>query len=462
MQWNKTIGGAAEDAFYTIIRTSDGGYAMSGWTYSYGAGGFDFLVVKLDASGNLQWTKVIGGSNTDYGCSIVQTSDGGYVVAGHSKSFSAGNNNDILVTKLSSSGAVQWSRTVGWAEFEYGFALIKTSDGGFAVAGSTESYGQGNYDLFIVKFNSNGIPEWGRMIGGANYEAALSLIQSSDGNYVVAGSTMSFGAGNYDMYIVKFGSSGNFMWSRTLGGSGYEFASSVAQTTDGGYIVTGVTESFGSGSGDVYVAKLSSTGSVQWQKTAGGSNDERGYSVVQTTDGGYSVAGFTKSYGAGGSDVFVVKFSSNGNTCGNYTTPAGSSGSGGVLISILPLSSVITPTVTSPAPVVLSSGTATALCTVSGIELASNEIPSSFELSQNYPNPFNPVTNIKFSVPQSGIVKLAVYDIAGKEVGLLVNQNLNSGTYNYNFDASELSSGVYFYRLTAEGFTDAKKMILVK
>ena len=246
MQWNKSIGGVAEDAFYTIIRTSDGGYALAGWTYSYGAGGFDYLVVKLNASGNLQWTKVIGGSNTDYGCSIVQTSDGGYVVAGHSRSFSVGSNNDILVTKLNSSGAVQWSRIVGWGEWEYGYSLIKTSDGGFAVAGSTESLGQGSYDLYIVKFNANGIPEWSRMIGGANSEFALSLIQSSDGNYVVAGSTMSFGAGGADMYIVKFGSTGTFMWSRTLGGSGYEFASSVVQTTDGGYIVTGGTETFGS------------------------------------------------------------------------------------------------------------------------------------------------------------------------------------------------------------------------
>ncbi len=460
LQWSKAIGGVSTDEAFTIIKTSDGGYATAGWTFSYGAGGYDFNVMKLDASGNLQWYKTIGGAGSDYGCSIVQTSDGGYAVAGHTNSFGMGNV-DVMLVKLSSSGALQWCKTAGGPAADYAYSLTQSSDGGFVVAGSTMSYGSGSNDIYVVKFNSSGIAEWGKTVGGSSTDAGISIKQASDGGYIIAGSTMSFGAGNFDMYIVKINSAGTLAWTRTLGGSVYEFASSVVQTSDGGYIVAGSTESFGAGASDIYIAKLNSSGVLQWQKTSGGSGDDYGFTVIQTTDGGYCVTGNTESYGTGNTDIFLLKFGSNGTICGSSQTPSGTSGSGGALYTLLPVSLTYTPTVTSPAPIVLSGGSVTALC-LTGIEYASNEIPNDYSLSQNYPNPFNPVTNIKFSIPNSGIVTLKVYDITGKQTAELVNQNLNAGSYTVDFDASHLSSGTYFYRLSTEGFTDVKKMILVK
>jgi uncharacterized delta-60 repeat protein len=458
--WSKAFGGVGTDDAFSVVSTSDGGCAITGWTNSYGSGNYDIYVAKFDASGNLQWNRVIGGTDGDYGQSIIQASDGGFVVAGQTMSYGAGGM-DVIILKLSSVGNILWTRTAGGFGNESGYKVIETSDGGFTVAGTTTSYGSGSTDMFIVKTNSSGMVLWSRAIGGPGYDGANSLIQLSDGSFVAAGSTMSYGAGNYDMYVVKFSSAGQINWTRTIGGSGYEFASSLVQVSDGGFIVSGSTESFGAGGSDFYTIKLNSSGVIQWQKTIGGSGDDYGYTVINTADGGFCISGYTKSYGAGGEDCFLVKFSSNGSVCGSSSSAPGSPGSGGSIGTILPLSFPYNPTSSTPSVAILSGGSASTLC-LTGIEQNGSEIPDNFSLSQNYPNPFNPVTNIKFSVPRPGIVKLAVYDLTGKETAVLVNRELSAGSYTFDFDASGLASGTYLYRISAEGFTDVKKMVLIK
>jgi hypothetical protein len=318
LQWTKTIGGPKGDYGNSLIQTSDGGYAIAGATKSFGAEWSDVYVVKLDANGNLQWTKTIGGPKGDYGNSLIQTSDGGYAIAGATKSFGAGEW-DVYVVKLDANGNLQWTKTIGGEKDDYGRSLIQTSDGGYAIAGKTESFGAGYTDVYVIKLDAHGNLQWTKTIGGEGLDDGSSIIQTSDGGYTIAGSA-SFGAEYYedvcvfyDVYVVKLDANGNLQWTKTIGGPWNEEGSSLIQTSDGGYTIAGYTESFGAGEWDVYVVKLDAHGNLQWTKTIGGEKNDGGRSLIQTSDGGYAIAGATKSFGAGGEDVYVVKLDAKGN-----------------------------------------------------------------------------------------------------------------------------------------------------
>jgi len=314
LQWTKTIGGPESEEGNSLIQTSDGGYAITGTTTSFGAGGKDVYVVKLDANGNLQWTKNIGGEGRDEGRSLIQTSDGGYAIAGYTTSFGAGYA-DVYVIKLDAKGNLQWTKTIGGESDDWGRSLIQTSNGGYAIAGLTGSFGAGNYDVYVVKLDVNGNLQWAKTIGGPKEDWGESLIQTSDGGYAIAGTTASFGAGEADVYVVKLDANGNLQWTTTIGGPKIEAGNSLIQTSDGGYAIAGYTKSFGAGGRDVYVVKLDAHGNLQWTKTIGGPASEEGNSLIQTADGGYAIAGYTKSFGAGGDDVYVVKLDKNGDAC---------------------------------------------------------------------------------------------------------------------------------------------------
>jgi hypothetical protein len=308
----KAIGGKNDDGGVSLIQTSDGGYVITGGTESFGAGGEDVYVVKLDANGNLQWTKTIGGPESEEGVSLIQTSDGGYAIAGLTQSFGAGED-DVYVVKLDANGNLQWTTTIGGKREDGGFSLIQTSDGGYAIAGYTFSFGAGEADVYVVKLNANGKLQWTKTIGGPEIDWGYSLIQTSDSGYAIAGETESFGAGKIDVYVVKLDAKGNLQWTKTIGGPSVESGSSLIQTSDGGYAITGVTFSFSAESGKVYLVKLDAKGNLQWTKTISVKDLDLGYSLIQTSDGGYAIAGITYSLSIRGYDVYVVKLDAHGN-----------------------------------------------------------------------------------------------------------------------------------------------------
>jgi len=349
LQWTKTIGGPKDDWGESLIQTSDGGYAIAGKTESFGAGDRDFYVVKLDANGNLQWTKTIGGESDDWGLSLIQTSDGGYAITGFTKSFGAGEA-DVYVVKLDANGNLQWTKTIGGPKGDEGRSLIQTADGGYAIAGYTISFGAGGADVYVVKLDTNGNLQWTKTIGGPKDDLGLSLIQTSDGGYAIAGSTNSFGAGDLDVYVVKLDANGNLQWTKTIGGPKREWGSSLTQTSDGGYAIAGryfLIGDYGEVyAGYVYVVKLDAKGNLQWTKTIDVKNEYLSEpSLIQTSDGGYAIAGTTASFDAGDLDVYVVKLDKNGDACcavsqtsqvgsgGTLGSPTPSIGSGGTLTS---------------------------------------------------------------------------------------------------------------------------------
>jgi len=219
--FQKTIGGTGDDYGYSIQQTSDGGYVITGETSSFGAGYSDVFVIKLDSSGNLSWAKTIGGTYSDYGYSIQQTSDGGYVITGETSSFGAGYY-DVFVIKLDSSGNLSWAKTIGGTSWDYGYSIQQTSDGGYVITGGTYSFGAGYSDVFVIKLDSSGNLSWAKTIGGTGWDYGFSIQQTSDGGYVITGRTYSFGAGYSDVFVIKLDSSGNLSWAKTIGGTSWD------------------------------------------------------------------------------------------------------------------------------------------------------------------------------------------------------------------------------------------------
>ena len=321
--FEKTFGGNGYDYARSVKQTTDGGYIVAGYSTS-----FDWpdnvYILKIDSNGNLAWQKTFGESGYDFGFSVDQTTDDGYIVAGSTSSFGA-NNLDVYVLRLNSDGSLAWEKTFGGNDGDNAFSIKQTTDGGYIVAGVTGLFGTGGSDAYILKLNSDGSLAWEKTFGGSGEDQAASIQQTTDGGYIVAGYTYSFGVGNSDIYVLKLNSDGSLAWEKTFGGSGEDYTYSIQQTTDGGYIVAGWTNSFGVGNSDVYVLKLNSDGSLEWQKTFGGNGEDQATSIQQTTDGGYIVAGGTTSFGAGNYDVYVLKLNSDGSLAWQKT----SGGNGG-------------------------------------------------------------------------------------------------------------------------------------
>jgi len=312
LEFEKTFGGGSYDEGSSVHQTSDGGYVVAGFTNSYGAGSDDVYLIKTDGSGNLVWTQTFGESAIDKGNSVQQTSDGGYVIAGYTASYGAGSN-DVYLIKTDGSGNPVWTQTFGGSDYDHASSVQQTSDGGYIVAGWTSSYGAGSGDVYLIKTDGSGNPDWTQTFGGSSNDGGSSVQQTLDGGYIVAGFTESYGVGYSDVYLIKTDGSGNPVWAQTFGGSWYDYGYSVQQTLDGGYIVAGTTASYGAGADDVYLIKTDGSGNPVWTQTFGGSGVDRGRSVQQTSDGGYIVAGGTSSYGVGSADVYLIKTDGSGN-----------------------------------------------------------------------------------------------------------------------------------------------------
>jgi len=307
-EWNQTFGGDLGDWGRSVQQTIDGGYIITGGTGSFGNGSSDVWLIKTDSEGNEDWNQTFGGDLGDWGRSVQQTIDGGYIITGDT------NYGDVWLIKTDSNGDEEWNQTFGGESSDYGSSVQQTTDGGYIITGTTESFGNGESDVWLIKTDSAGDSLWTKTFGGISYEHGSSIQQDTDGGYIITGWTASFGNGNGDVWLIKTDSQGSEEWNQTYGGSYTDRGYSVQQTTDGGYIITGRTESFGNGRSDVWLIKTDSQGNEEWNQTYGGSDWDYGYSVQQTTDGGFIITGSTSSFGNGDNDVWLIKTDSEGNT----------------------------------------------------------------------------------------------------------------------------------------------------
>jgi uncharacterized delta-60 repeat protein len=442
LQWAKTYGGTDYDEAYSVQQTSDGGYILAGYTSSFGAGGYDAFLVKTDANGNLQWAKIYGGTYWDEASSVQQTSDGGYILAGFTASFGAGGYDAFLV-KTDANGNLQWAKIYGGTDEDVARFVQQTSDGGYILAGYTGSFGAGLSDVFLVKTDANGNVQWAKTYGGTNWDYASSVQQTSDGGYIVVGYTYSFGAGSTDFFLIKTDANGNIIWAKTYGGTNYDYAYSVQQTSDGGYIVAGRTYSFGVGSYNIFFIKTDANGNIIWAKTYGGISGDEAYSVQQTSDGGYIVAGRTYSFGAGTWDAFLIKTDANGNigSCSivrnasptvNTVSPTVATPSPSVS-SVSPIVNSVSPTITSPTPTVSS--------------------PCPLSISESCQPVSGIITQYKggIKVIGSGEFEVKVYNVTGGIVKSIKGKNEVK---------LELSRGVYFVEVVSGNRVLREKVLI--
>ena len=318
--WSKTFTGDGNDWMYSVVQTTDGGYALAGQTTSYGAGDGDFWLVKTDSDGNEEWSQTFGDAQDEQAASAVQTTDGGYAIVGSVWS-PVSDGWDAKLVKTDSEGNEEWSQTFGGSgTLDWANSVIQTSDGGYAFAGFTNSYdvygvGENDYeDLWLIKTDSEGNEEWNQTFGGASNDQAYSVTQTSDDGYMLLGFTKSSGAGKADIWFVKTDSEGNEEWNQTFGDAKSEEVAAFVQTTDGGYAILGhsLIEN-GAGGWDFWLAKTDSTFNQEWSKVFGGERNDQVSSVFQASDGGYMLFGSTWSYGAGGWDFWAIKTDSSGN-----------------------------------------------------------------------------------------------------------------------------------------------------
>jgi len=312
IEWDETFGEKGPDIANSIIQTEDEGYAVAGFIWTIYARRQDIWVIKLGENGNIEWDKTFDGDENDVAYSIAQTKDGGYIIAGSTGVKLWGEAN-CWVIKLDAKGNMEWDNNFGGTGWDEIYSITQTKDGSFVVTGCLWSKGAGRGDVCVAKLDKRGNLIWDKTFGGSDYDEAHSIVQTEDGGYVIAGFTELEGAGDKDIWVIKLDENGNKIWDRTLGGTSEDWANSIIQTRDGDYMVAGWTRSMGAGKTDVWIAKLNKRGNLIWDKTFGGSDYDEAHSIVQTEDGGYVIAGWTKSKGAGNSDVWIIKLDENGN-----------------------------------------------------------------------------------------------------------------------------------------------------
>lgn len=314
LEWVRTFGGYGEDVGTSVCAAKDGGFVIIGSTESFGAGiGYSWLIkssrlgniwlIKTDSEGNVQWDKTFGGLGKDIGFSVQETKDLGFILGGATKSQWVGNY-DLWLIKIDKNGTMVWDKKLGGSNDEWANFVQETNDGGFIVVGGTESYGVGTDEtilgkstltenLWLIKTDFEGNVEWEKTFGGPDIDEGSSVRETIDGGYIIVGYTTSYGSGANDLWLIKTDSEGNYDWMKTFGGSNDDVGFSALETIDGGYIVTGYTASYGRGNNDLWLIKTDSKGNEEWSKTFGGPGFDEGTSIAKTNDGGYIITGYT-------------------------------------------------------------------------------------------------------------------------------------------------------------------------
>ena len=336
-EWNQTVsGGSNKETGYSVQQTNDGGYIITGITDSNGDNITEVWLIKIDSQGQEEWNHTFGGIGgyDDVGRSVQQTTDGGFVITGYTWEV-YGNGGDLWLIKTDSQGNEEWSSIFGGEYGDRGYSGQPTTDGGYILTGKSyfnyQSDGRwNNGDVRLIKTDSQGNEEWNQTFSGSKEgtyidgygttryfeEYGSSVQQTSDDGYIITGMRNRFDDNddNEDVLLIKTDNQGNEQWNQIFGGNQIDFGTSVQQTIDGGFVITGYTESFGNGFSDVWLIKTDSQGREEWNRTYGGSGWDVGRSVQQATDGGYIIAGQTGSFGNGNTDVWLIKTDSEGNT----------------------------------------------------------------------------------------------------------------------------------------------------
>jgi hypothetical protein len=300
--FSRLFGGAGTEVGNAVRQLPDGGYIVVGYTSSYGAGAEDVYLVRTDPAGDTLWTRAIGGPGADFGWDILTARDDGYIIVGFTNSFGAGGD-DVYVIRTDAEGSALWTRTYGGSGDERAWAFHETSDGGYVIAAQTRSYGAGDWDLYLIRIEAAGDTVWTRTLGGPGIDRAFATEPTRDGGSVFAGITSNDAAGPLDATLIRVDSAGDVVWAHSYGDEGSDIGHGVALAPDGGFLLVGYSDSFGAGNSDIYLVRTDSTGAALWTRTVGDAGDDRAMMAAPMTGGGYAIAG----YASGGAQYWSAR-----------------------------------------------------------------------------------------------------------------------------------------------------------
>jgi len=467
--WVNTYGGAAADGFRDAIPTSDGGFIAVGYTYSFGAGDVDVFAVKTDAGGDTLWARTFGGPSPDYGHSVCEAGGGDYLIAGYTMSSGRGGE-DVYLIKIDAAGDTLWTRTYGGPGLDEGRSVCLTGDGHILVAGQTQSYGAGESDVYLLKIDAAGDTVWTRFFGGAGADWAESVCEMADGSYGISGTTgtittthqvyalkvdpsgslaWDYGFGSIDMYRENYGMRGVALADSGMVAAGWrtdqdhfdpcaptflrlystgltqsyrryiypfvEYWNSVCVTADDGFLMCGAAKSSANQRNDLFLVKRIQGLGWVWDQTIGGAGSDWGCSAIEAEPGYYIISGYTESSGSGSYDGWLLFMRE-----AEASVPPAAAGRRGAIFLAAP-----------------------------------------------NPNPFRPMAALRFSVPRAMQAELAVYDITGRRVVVLVDGFVEPGEhavtwYGRNEAGAEVSPGMYVARLVAGGSAVSRKLVRLK
>ncbi|NNV56759.1 T9SS type A sorting domain-containing protein [Limnovirga soli] len=530
--WQKTFGGAGNDSLVAILPTNDGGFIMSGHSNSNAFGDktqnsynntLDYWVIKTNSKGKIQWSRTLGGTGIDNDPVVIQTGDGGFLVGGTSISMLSGDktedaingSNDYWVVKLDKNGVTQWNNTIGSIQRESLNALAQASDGTYRIAGNSWSNFPGDDkrdanrgsslwpDYWVVKLDKKGKVVWDHCYGGGNEDYLTCLKPTKDSGYIMGGysyspaeyeKTDSF-IGSNDYWIVKMDKDGNKTFDKTLGGDLSDYQTDVQETFDGGYILGGYSNSNATfnktgifkGWMDYWIVKTAADGSVQWDKTMGGTLGDYLSTVQQTKDSSYIIGGTSSSPTSatknspnkGLEDYWIVKLNKNGQKL--WDTTYGGSGSDrlGAIKEISTGEYIAGGTSNTSRNGDKTTGTVgntglndfwiirlsetpllkpAAKSTENIQQITSNATPiemSKLSMQAN-PNPTKGPVNISYSSTEKSNISFMVYDAKG---ALVITKTLAAGKGNFTIDISNQQTGIYYVVMNAKNNSVTRKII---
>ncbi len=564
--WSYTYGGISRDRGYSVIETTDGGLAVAG-VYMHSSSHYsrDAYLVKTDANGEVEWERTYdaGGEEEreENSREVIQTSDGGYLLACQTYS-NDDTSPDCWAVKTDSAGEIEWANSYGGDDYEDSRSVIETGDGCYLLVGYTTSFGAGAHDFYLVKIDSDGEEIWSRTYGGDLMDYGMDILSTNDGCYMICGNTRSFGNGSKDYYMVKIDGDGEIVWSSALGTELWESCYGVVQTHDGGYALIGfqeegedrdvflvITDDEGeelwtqnyedrygvwgkdivqTADGDFVIASSSTVrehghgydfslfrveaenGEIVWSTVYGDRRSEFSFSLVQTTDGGYAMTGYTSNSSEEGQNLTCVWLVKTGTDILRWLSmPDTSFAQDSTLIYEMEyFHDYISPAVYIDSALVFSvrngrhidgniedgqliitsdedwfgldslrlimfeeddedNGDTTYL-RITILEdnditnLPEYDTPRKFSLIEAYPNPFNSTTSIAYSLTVPERITVKIFDLSGREVATLVDGRLEAGNHHVHWNGLNTPSGVYVCRLEAGGFMKSVKLVLLR
>jgi putative intracellular protease/amidase len=460
--WSKSYGGTSSEGASAITGCVDGGFLMAGYTWSQGSGSSDIMLVKTDGNGNQQWIKTIGGAGWEYAYGLCRSADGGYYIAGYTTSYGA-SSKDFLLVKTDEDGNEEWQRTFGGQDIDVGRSVAQSPDGSVLVCGYTQSYGNGEDDILLVKTDAAGNLKWMKTYGGNSSELGKQVLVNSRGNYVVLGSTGSWGAGNRDFWLACCDTSGSIIWSRTYGNDAYQESQAMTETDSHGYLMTGQSDIHGVDFLNMYLVMADSLGNLVWEKQIESAVNfyEYGRGVTKLSDGSFMICGNLKYPADRTNDLFVCKIDSSGNLLWSESFGGNGSDWGNAVCSV------------SGNDVMVAGHTFSFGAGLSDAWLVRVHIPytgigeggrksEGQGLKELFPNPFSGRTEIIFDVPAGGKARMCVLSSTGEVKKSF--PEFHEGIQRISWDGRDdkgvqLPAGLYVFTLQCGPYFSSKKII---